>query len=324
MQNPPKPPFDVPPPPEEGAGDPLAREGLAWLLHLHSGKESPEDWQAFETWQNWSGAHKLAAARAKTLWEQLGPTLAPRKGPRKPGIPVVIAAAVGLAALGFAGGLFGPPASFFADYRSRTGEVRSVMLRDGSQVDLDTGTSFDVSDGDRTITLHTGQVFVKVQPGAPRRFVVFAGKVRAEALGTAYAVRRDGDAATVVVSESTVRVSQDGQKAAAVEVNAGNALMLSDRDSPGQPRAADVSALTAWRRGELQFINRPLSEVVAELDRYRRGKIVIIGRGIGELPISVNVEIADVDAFLASLQTALPVIVVRLPGLATIVRDPRR
>jgi transmembrane sensor len=327
-KTPPKPPFDLPES-EEDIRDPLAREALMWIAHLHSGEEKPEDWAAFEEWQQASDDHRRASARAKRIWDQIGASLLAQRKPKTPKIPIIIAAAIGLAAASFFGGLFGPPASFFADYRSSTGEVRSVVLRDGSEVDLDTGTSFDVSDGDRTITLYTGQVFVKVKPDPERAFVVMAGDARAQALGTAFAVRRDGGRATVLVAESAVQVSAQvsaarGEGARTVRVSAGNAVTLGADARLGDPQSADVAALTEWRRGVLRFENRPLSDVVAELDRYRIGKIVILGGAIRNLPVTGSVDIGKVDQFLASLQVVLPVKVTQMPGLVTIWRDRDR
>jgi len=323
-KSPPKPPFELPES-EEDIRDPLAREALMWLAHLHSGEEKPEDWATFEEWQQASDDHRRASARAKRIWDQIGASLLAQRKPKTPKIPIIIVAAIGLAAASFFGGLFGPPASFFADYRSSTGEVRSVTLRDGSEVDLDTGTSFDVSDGDRTITLYTGQVYVKVKPNPDRAFVVMAGDARAQALGTAFAVRRDGGRATVLVAESAVQVSAAaGEGTRTVRVSAGNAVTLGADARLGDPQSADVAALTGWRRGELSFNNRPLSEVVAELDRYRSGKIVILGGSIRNLPVTGSVDIGKLDQFLASLQVVLPVRVTRMPGLVTIRRDPGR
>jgi transmembrane sensor len=323
-KTPPKPPFELPES-EEDIRDPLAREALMWLAHLHSGEEKPEDWAAFEEWQQASDDHRRASAKAKRIWDQIGASLLTQRKPKTPKIPIIIAAAVGLAAASFFGGLFGPPASFFADYRSSTGEVRSVLLRDGSEVDLDTGTSFDVSDGDRTITLYTGQVYVKVKPNPDRAFVVTAGDARAQALGTAFAVRRDGGRATVLVAESVVQVSAaQGGGARTVRVTAGNVVTLGADARFGDPQSADVAALTEWRRGVLRFDNRPLSDVVAELDRYRSGKIVILGSSVRNLPVTGSVDIGKVDQFLASLQVVLPVKVTRMPGLVTIWRDSAR
>ncbi len=90
-------------------------------------------------------AHEQAAQQAETLWEQLGPALVRERKSKAPRIPVLVAAAIGAAGILFASGVFGPPAAYFAEYRTSTGEVRRVTLKDGSQVDLDSGTSFDVT-----------------------------------------------------------------------------------------------------------------------------------------------------------------------------------
>src|SRR5262245_66634393 len=108
MAQPPKPPFDLPPP-EFEVHDPLVREAVAWIVHLTSGRDRPEDWLAFDQWQAASPAHKRAAEEARLLWEQTGPSLLALRKSRVPKASIVVAAFVGLSALGFFGGLFGPP-----------------------------------------------------------------------------------------------------------------------------------------------------------------------------------------------------------------------
>lgn len=322
MPTPPKPPFEIPEP-EEEIDDPLTREALLWLAHLHSGRETPEDWAAFDAWQDSTAEHRRAAEEAKNIWQQINSSLPGPRKPKTPKLPVVVLLAMGLATIAFASGLFGPPRSFFADYRSATGELRHVVLRDGSAVDIDTGTSFDVSDGDRTITLYTGQIFVEVRPSPIQPFTVIAGDARARALGTAFAVRLDGKAPTVIVTEHAVQVT-DAARADQQPARVDAGRILTSGRGVGMPREADVVGLTAWRQGELIFKDRPLSEVVAEVERYRRGKIVILGSSIGHLPVTGNVSLAKIDEFLASLQLVLPVRVLQLPGLVTIRRDPSR
>ncbi len=318
-----KPPFDLPASSSE-ARNPLVREALAWLVHLHSGEESAQDWADFQDWKAASDAHMLAAAQAEKLWEQLGPALARERKSGSKTVPALLAGVVALAGIAFAVGLFGPPASFFADYSTGIGEIRSVTLRDGSQVDLDSGTSFDVDVAHRTITLHTGQIHVAVKPDPNRPFTVIAGEGSARALGTAFAVRRDGDRATVLVTEHAVRVAHArGHETRSADIAAGEAISFSHAGL-GQPHKADIAALTAWRRGELVFDGRPLGDVVAEMDRYRRGKILILDDAVRRLPVTGNFEIADSDSFLESIQLALPVDVTTLPGLTLIRRDPAR
>jgi transmembrane sensor len=169
------------------------------------------------------------------------------------------------------------------------------------------------------VTLHTGQIFVSVKPGHTRPFIVIAGNAQARALGTAFAVRRDGAQASVVVTESAVKVTDTGTGQSA-RVDAGSAITL-DPSGLGPPHRVDTGALTAWRHGELKFVDRPLGEVVSELERYRWGKIVIVGGGIANLPVRATVNLQRVDEFLASLRIALPVTVTRWPGLVMVRRD---
>jgi transmembrane sensor len=293
-----------------------------WFAHLHSGRETPEDWTAFDEWRAASPEHQRAGVRAKRIWDQIGTSLLQQyksKLPKIPKLPIIVLGVIGFSALAFFGGAFGPPQAFFADHRSATGEVRSVVLRDGSEVDLDTSTSFDVSDGDRTITLYTGQIYIKVKPDPARAFTVISGRARTQALGTAFAVRRDGKQSRVVVTESAVRVgsSQPGGPNN-VRVDAGSTVAMRADGHLSDPQLADVAALTAWRHGQLKFVDRPLGEVIAELDRYRGGKILIFGNSIKSLSVTGSVDIAKLDQFLFSLEVIMPVRVIQLPGVVVI------
>ncbi len=63
---------------------------------------------------------------------------------------------------------------------------------------------------------------------------------------------------------------------------------------------------------------------MAEIGRYRRGGIFIFDEAVRRLPVTGSAEIGDVDAFLESIQLALPVTVTSVPGLTVIRRDPAR
>ncbi len=216
-------------------------EALAWIAHLHSGSETEEDWASFDAWRKFDEAHAKAAKKAEKVWEQLGPALT--QGRRRSSIITsILVAVVALSSLAFASGLFGPPASFFADFKSSVGEIRTVTLRDGSQVDLDTATSFDVDADQRHIVLHTGRIFVQVKPDPSRPFSVTSGDTTVRALGTAFVVRRDGDATTVAVTEHAVSFSNQRDS---LRVQAGNSLTYSGATGFGQTRPIDVDTATS-------------------------------------------------------------------------------
>lgn len=308
--------------------DPLTEEALAWLVRLHSGAETAQDWADYEAWQAAAPGRREAADRAARLWAMLGPALAEggvkAKGP--PGIPVVLAAALGLGLLAFGSGLLGPPAALLADERTGVGERRSVTMPDGSRIDIDTSTSLDIAEGGRRITLHAGQVYVTVAADPRRPFVLRSGDGDIRAVGTAFDVRRDAGATRVVVTENAVEVSHPDAAGGvgSVTVRAGQEVAYTSGAGLGSVAPADLPTRTAWRRGQMRFDSRPLGEVFDEMARYRRGAVVFLERDLRELPVTGIFATGDIDAMLDALATLMPLQLTRLPFLTIVRRDAAR
>ncbi|MBM7852187.1 transmembrane sensor [Methylopila capsulata] len=246
---------------------------------------------------------------------RLGPALKPRRGG---GTAAILAAlAIGLGGA-FAAGAFGPPRAFFADERTSAGERRTISLADGSTVEADASTSFDVElrPAERRLTLYSGRIHVAVAPDAARPFVVEAGDLEAQALGTAFEVEQAHDMSSVLVTERRVRAS-DVRTGDQVELGVGEetTLRIGGRLAP---RAVDVRAATAWRRGLLVFDDQPLEDVAEEISRYVGGRVIVLGEA-GRLRLTGAFPSNDAAAMLDAIAAALPVRVTRLP-FVTIVR----
>lgn len=313
--------------PPDAPLDPMTDAALAWLVRLHSGEAGEQDWSDYRAWKAANSEQRHAADFAERLWERLGPALKPKRRPRGRGAAIAVVTLAVLAGAGFAGGLFGPPAAYFADHRTSLGERRTVALADGSTMELDANTSVDIDFGAdrRRLVLHAGQIFVTVAPDPARPFAVQAGAGTTQALGTAFDVRSQGQGARIVVTEHAVRVAYAGAgETATVDVRAGQQVAYAPASGLGQPEPVDTGMLTAWRRGQVIFDGRPLGDVVAELARYRRGRILITDSTVGDLPVTGIFSTADADAFVDALPAILPVRVWRLPGLVLIRRDPDR
>jgi transmembrane sensor len=314
---------DDPASPDE-ALDPLLEQALEWQVRLHSGEDATTVARAFEAWQREDPAHRQAAERAAELWRLLGGAFPRRR--RGPPSVVIALALCGVAAGAFAGGVFGPPRAWIADERTATGERRHVVLSDGTQVDLDGGTSFDIvfTPDRRRVILYAGQIYVAVQPDKARPFEVSVDGGSARALGTAFDVRREGVRTSVVVTENVVRVQPvELPDASAVELRAGQEVSFSS-DRIDEVRQVDVRARTAWRQGRLVFDGRPLGEIAAAIARHRRGPVIVTDRGLESLRVTGSFLAADGDRMLDAIETALPVRILRLPLLTLIRPDPAR
>jgi transmembrane sensor len=321
---PPQPPSGRPP--TGDAVDPQVDAALARLVHLHSGNETEDDWANYEEWKALSPRNRNAAERAEALWESLGPALVRRRIKPKP-LAIILFLVGGLIAALIGSGLYGPPAHLFADQRTAFGERRSITLVDGSNVDIDANTAFDIriTAASRQLILRTGQIFVRVAPDASRPFVVRVGAGEARALGTAFGVDRVDNKTRVVVAEHAVRVSYEGQ-GGFVDVQQGQQVVFAPSTGLGRPHAADLRQLTAWRQGQMVFQNRPLGDVVREMSRYRWGTVIFADASLKTLPVTGVFDTDDTDGLLDVIGTVLPLKIQRLPGVTLIRSDetPRR
>lgn len=191
-------------------------------------------------------------------------------------------------------------------YVVRHGEQRSVTLSDGSHMVVNTDTEVRVL-YDRTarvIALPRGEAFFDVARVPDRPFIVRAGDMRIQALGTKFSVRHDGTDTTVVVTAGRVRVSRDGNKdAAAQDLFPGEQLQL----NPRAPEAAqivrvDAERITSWSSGAIEFEDATLSEVVSEVNRYTSKRFVIGDPELNRIRLSGQFRIGDMESVKFALR----------------------
>lgn len=96
-------------------------------------------------------------------------------------------------------------------YETALGEHRTVVLDDGSRVDLNTATHLTVhlSRDRRAVALETGEVLFEVAPDPARPFVVTAGALRIRDIGTRFDVDRRPERVTVAVLEGRVQIDAE-------------------------------------------------------------------------------------------------------------------
>ena len=324
-------------------GDALTEAATTWFVRMTSDRVTDDDERAFRAWLARDPAHRVAYARAESLWNELGGIQDPRPGtnvesqPQTPLVPhahpptrprsdwqhlalaasLVVVTVLGLWSVGGIDGLR-------ADYATTVGETQQVTLADGSIVRLNTDTALAVAldDACRCVELLRGEAFFTVASDPQRPFRVMAGDGTAQALGTAFNVREMDETVTVAVAEGRVRVMKTGAKTdgpGSATLTAGSMALYRNTDEI-ETRKVDVAALTAWRKGRLVFTNRPLRDVVSELDRYRPGVTLFLDTAIADERFSGVFVLDDTDKALAAIEATLPVDVVRVTRFLTLLR----
>lgn len=198
---------------------------------------------------------------------------------------------------------------YFADYYTAPGELRTFVLRDGSQITMnsDTAISVDYTKGQRNIVLHQGEAYFVAADDSARPFVVQTSAGRVRALGTEFDIKARDEEIRVTVFEHSVRVLLNS----GVVMNSlpqGQQLVFNETSFSSQ-NAANLLRTESWRKQRIIFQDKPLSEVVAELSYYRAGGIFILDSKTKVLSITGVFDTHDTNIALATIEQSLPVTV---------------
>jgi transmembrane sensor len=277
---------------------------IAWWVRRDAGPLSRQEAQAFDAWLAADEANAAAFAEICSLCGEVK-ALRPRAGaPARRWRRLVVAPA--LLAASLAAALVFPQTSLLlrSDVHTGVGETRSVALADGSQVQLGPKSAIAIhyESGRREVSLLEGEAYFEAAPDARRPFVVAAAGGTVTALGTAFDVALEERGARVTVTRHSVAVASAGQKTLVAE---GRQSAFGPNAPTTAPVAVEIDDFTAWRRGKLIFVDRPLGEVVDVLARYRRGFVVIASAATRRLRVNGVFDAKDPAGALRAIEASL-------------------
>jgi len=310
----------------------LERQAWAWLRRLSSGDVTSWDADAFKRWLRTSPAHHAAFSEARREWALIKPAarevLATNReaarqrvhalqGPnfgRRAFLGAAASAAVvaGVAILHPPAGLWPAPAEWGADFRTATGEQRTISVASRVNVMLNTETSIRrETAGAATvgIRLLAGEAAVDVASGGAA-FAVIAGAGRSEASAGRFEVRRLANSVCVTCIDGTVSVDHPVGRHV---LRAGDQTIYDDA-SVGRIKRVAVADVSAWRSGMLVFRQAPLGQVLDEINRYRRGRVVLMNAALRTQPVSGSFDITLLDMAVAQLERTFGLNARALPG----------
>ncbi|RBO95697.1 FecR family protein [Pseudochrobactrum asaccharolyticum] len=288
-------------------------EALAWFVTINSGHATDAERREHAAWLAKNHDNEAEYRALGIIWSDLDVIGDPRPKiitscttPKKiisrrfflAGSATITASAAALLIL--------QPDFLTSDYATATGEMRSITLADGSQVDLDADTAIivDYNAQTRLIKLLRGRAFFDVAKDTSRPFTVQAAGGSITALGTRFVVHEWADEVTVWVEESAVSVIAPDQSKRVVQ----EAQLTSFNTAGfGALNAVDANTEAAWKRGKLIFEDRPLRQVLADVNRYRRGTIRATDSKLLDMRVSGIFDIKNPDGVLDVIRNTLPV-----------------
>ena len=268
-----------------------------WAARLDGASPGPEAEAALDAWLAEDIRHVGAFARAQALliaYERVG-TAATTSRPRavQPDRRRLLwggGMAAGLAALTVGGFWI---ASAETAYATALGERRTIPLKDGGTVVLNTESRVGIRDADGhcRITFEQGEILVQTGAGPT---AVRCGHVTISSAGATFGLRQYPDRSVLTVFSGQVSVT--GQD---TPLGAGERLQLkTGGEAALTPLAPDaLERELAWRDGRIALQDATLIEAVSEFARYTRVQIRIEGAGVGSRRVSGLFAANDPAAF---------------------------
>jgi transmembrane sensor len=312
------------------AFDPTDEAAAAWVSLMDRGQWSDGDEARLQSWLTADPRHAGALLEAQSLWSAFDTPISDASGAEAAlthrGLSrrrVLVGGGAAMAA-SIAGVLLVTRGS---RYTTGIGETRRVPMADGSLAAINTDTSLEIelADRRRAVRLATGEAWFQVAKDATRPFVVEAGQVRVQAIGTAFSVRRRETGADILVTEGVVRAWADGAEGNAVQLSAGERAFVGDDAGINQKAAAPaaIDRMLAWRSGKIDLAGTPLSDAVAEFNRYNHRQIVIADPTIAAEQFDGVFGTNDPLGFATSVRDSFDVPVdVSDPGVIRVGRPP--
>jgi transmembrane sensor len=288
------------------------QEARAWLLKLRPGSASASDLTRFKRWLGESPHHARAFNETKQLWSELAPAArnvaARRAAVAQPIMPRrfvnrrvflggTMAAAASYAMISPPLGLWPSlPDVLASDYLTATGEQRRLSLADNVTLEMNTQTSIAV-DGERRIELISGEGAIVT--GA-QDFEVIAADGRMRSRNAVFCIRHIASDVRVTCLEGVIEIAL-GDRVTSIGRRQQISYSGQDLDSV---MSIDPEVVTAWRSGQLIFLDAPLSDVVAEANRYRRGKIIVANKALGRRMVTARFSLDRIEDVVPKLANA--------------------
>jgi len=311
-------------------------EALAWLVRLDGDKPlSVSEEKVFEEWLSRSPAHREALKSLNVFWahcnvlgELVEPTSVTEICKKRTLSYFFMFSSFGRAATAmvFIVGLvltnwFGSQGITDSNglYSTVVGQQKTIMLVDGSQMQLNTNSQIqvDYNTGFRNIRLLQGEVHFEVAKDKSKPFRVYAGNGRVQAVGTAFNVYLKKGDVDVFVTEGEVALasilpvalstlhsdiqnesSNDKSKVNVLGIAvAGQGVTLKTIQIMSQGKEKDISEVQFVTELVLTNVNdqKPINALLA----WRKGLLIFSGESLEEVVeeisryIPVSIEIVD-------------------------------
>jgi transmembrane sensor len=294
----------------------LRAEAATWIARLRDEQRDRDLEAQFRGWLGKSEEHRRAFARMSQVWEEAGnirmrargaiSAVRRERGSRFNRWAAALAASLILVVLG---------AVYYwrdGEFETGVGQEKTQLLRDGTRIVLNTDTRIEVNYDEhaRRVRLIRGEAWFEVSKRPTWPFIVSVGDREIRALGTSFIVRHDNvQDLSVTLVDGRISVAPIAENYAAPSQTAqflapGDRLVVSRHRAPAMDRP-ELSRITAWERGRVEFDETTLRDATIEMNRYSTNHVAVPDAEVAQLRIGGVFRAGDSDEFVRIVTAAL-------------------
>jgi transmembrane sensor len=236
-------------------------------------------------------------------------------------------------------GLTGPATR---NYIVLASTARQMALPDGSiaRMNGDSRIETNFTPAQREVRLVQGEVHFHVAKDPSRPFIVSAGRVTMQAIGTAFDVRLRADSVEVLVTEGNVHLGdsehgsaqQSQTESSPDQASSKQALIVGERAviqmvatasvpiTIDTPSPTEIDQVLAWESTRLVFDRTPLNDVVDAFNNYNSRQLVLANPTLRNRTLSGVFRADNLDGFIHLLQASIDVIAEPIDGNRILLR----
>jgi transmembrane sensor len=320
-----------------------------WISRMDRGLSSTEQ-QELIAWCNKSTLHHSSLLEMASCWDDLSvlnelSALFPLAKAKKSNkfTSVAIAASIALVSIIGSNALttesFLPFFPSFTEqalgqvqtFNTKVGEQKNFILKDGSQIKLNTNSLLEVkyTTKQRLLTLIRGEARFDVAKDMNRPFTVVVGEKSFTALGTIFNVQKNNkqtmelvvtegkvliSKAKIAVNEirKTLKLANENMDSAPLNLTlvvSGEKVVIAEDSTSVDKNPIEKVSLDqinrdlAWQQGMLIFEGESLSDALNEISRYTNSSFEIVDSELATLNVAGYFKAGDIEGLLTSLQS---------------------
>lgn len=196
-------------------------------------------------------------------------------------------------------------------YQTAYGETQTVTLPDGSMVTLNAHSCLTLSDefdAQREVWLK-GEAFFEVEESVRQqdsmKFVVYAGRLQIEVLGTSFNVQDWEEKTQVVLTSGKVKLTSATHKAITMEP--GELAEVTENSRTIQKKAVNPDLYSAWTENQLRCNDTPLGEIATVIEHRYGKKVVFQQPALREITVTGTMPLHSLSLLTEVLKESLPI-----------------